>query len=56
MLQRLRRATLLYSFFTSKEISGRVARTINGKTNLGAPYAGLRVRLLTFFLVSADAV
>ena len=44
MLQRLRRATLLYSFFISKEISGRVARTINGETNLGGRAAGLSRR------------
>src|SRR5437660_686976 len=53
------RETLLYSFSIPKEISGRVARTINGETNLGAPYAGLRVGLLTLpflLLASADAV
>src|SRR5260370_1591257 len=43
-------------FPSQRKSLGAVARTINGETNLGAPYAGLRGRLLTFFLVSAAAV
>ncbi len=44
MLQRPRRATLLYSFFISNEISGRMAGTINGETNLVGRVAGLSRR------------